>query len=233
MSDFISGVEQALQLLFGGDSATWQIIALSLRVSGLALLFSALLGIPFGALLGLHSFVGRRPVIALLYTGMGFPPVVIGLLVYLLLSRSGPLGSLEWLFTPRAMVLAQTIISFPLVAGFTMAAVLGVDPNLRAQVLSLGASTAQATRAILWEARIGVVISLVAGFGSVISEVGAVMLVGGNIEGETRVLTTAIVLETRKGNFELALALALVLLTISFLINALALWLQGGLNRNQ
>jgi tungstate transport system permease protein len=223
-------VIQVLELLFG-DSATWQIIALSLRVSGLALLFSALLGIPCGAFLGLHSFAGRRALIALLYTGMGFPPVVIGLLVYLLLSRSGPLGSLEWLFTPRAMVLAQTIISFPLVAGFTMAAVLGVDPNLRAQVLSLGASTTQATRAILWEARTGVIVSLVAGFGSVISEVGAVMLVGGNIEGATRVLTTAIVLETRKGNFDLALALALVLLTISFLINALALWLQGGLSR--
>src|SRR5690349_8240541 len=144
MSDLFGGVAQILRLLFGGG-AIWQIIVLSLWVSGLALLFSALLGIPFGAVLGLHSFPGRRPVIALLYTGMGFPPVVIGLLVYLLLSRSGPLGFLNWLCTPRAMVLAQSIISFPLVAGLTMVAVQGVDPNLRAQVLSLGASTAQAT----------------------------------------------------------------------------------------
>jgi tungstate transport system permease protein len=223
----IESVLEVLQLLFGGDAELWRIIALSLRVSGVALLFSALLGIPLGALLGLHTFAGRRLVVALVYTGMGFPPVVIGLLVYLLLSRAGPLGFLSWLFTPSAMVLAQTIISFPLVAGFTMAAVLGVDPALRVQVRSLGATPAQETRAMLWEARTGVIVSVIAGFGSIISEVGAVMLVGGNIQGSTRVLTTAIVLETRKGNFDLALALSVVLLTISFLINALALRLQG------
>jgi tungstate transport system permease protein len=223
----IESVLEVLQLLFGGDSELWRIIALSLRVSGLALLFSTLLGIPLGAFLGMHKFAGRRLVVALVYTGMGFPPVVIGLLVYLLLSRAGPLGFLSWLFTPNAMVLAQTIISFPLVAGFTMAAVLGVDPALRVQVRSLGATPAQETRAMLWEARTGVIVSVIAGFGSIISEVGAVMLVGGNIQGSTRVLTTAIVLETRKGNFDLALALSVVLLTISFLINALALRLQG------
>jgi tungstate transport system permease protein len=223
----IESVLEVLQLLFGGDSELWRIIALSLRVSGLALLFSTLLGIPLGAFLGMHKFAGRRLVVALVYTGMGFPPVVIGLLVYLLLSRAGPLGFLSWLFTPNAMVLAQTIISFPLVAGFTMAAVLGVDPALRVQVRSLGATPAQETRAMLWEARTGVIVSVIAGFGSIISEVGAVMLVGGNIQGSTRVLTTAIVLETRKGNFDLALALSVVLLMISFLINALALRLQG------
>jgi tungstate transport system permease protein len=227
MDDLLRGVEQALRLLLGGEAATWQIIALSLRVSGLALLFSTLLGIPLGAYLGLQSFPGRRLAVALLYTGMGFPPVVIGLFVYLLLSRAGPLGTLGWLFTPSAMVLAQAIISFPLVAGFTMAAVAGVDPALRLQLRSLGASTAQVTRAILWEARTGVIVSVIAGFGSIISEVGAVMLVGGNIEGSTRVLTTAIVLETRKGNFDLALALAFVLLGIMFLINLLVLRLQG------
>jgi tungstate transport system permease protein len=229
MADLIKGVQQALQLLLGGDAEIWRIIALSLRVSGLALLLSTLIGIPLGTLVGLRSFPGRRLAIALLYTGMGFPPVVVGLCIYLLLSRSGPLGGLGWLFTPRAMVLAQTIISLPLVAGFTMAAVSGVDPALRTQVLSLGATTVQATRAILWEARSGVVVAVIAGFGGIISEVGAVMLVGGNIQGSTRVLTTAIVLETRKGDFDQALALSFVLLAITFMINVLALRLQGKL----
>lgn len=209
-----------------------EIIFLSLQVSGIALAFSTLIGVPLGVTMGLKRFAGRKLVMALLYTGMGFPPVVIGLFVYLLLSRSGPLGSLDLagmpqLFTPGAMVLAQTIIAFPLVAGFTMAAVLGVDPALRQQVLALGATQRQAAWAVLREARVGVVASVVAGFGSIISEVGAVMLVGGNIEGRTRVLTTAIVLETRKGNFDLALALGGVLLGISFLTNLLLLRLQG------
>ncbi|HLE16487.1 MAG TPA: ABC transporter permease, partial [Anaerolineales bacterium] len=187
-----------------------EIILLSLQVSGIALLLSAIVGLPLGALLGLARFSGRRVVTALLYTGMGFPPVVVGLFVYLLLSRSGPLGQLDWpvipqLFTPGAMILAQTIIAFPLVAGFTMAAVMGVEPQLRMQVLSLGATRGQAVAAILREARVGVVAAIVAGFGSIISEVGAVMLVGGNIAGRTRVMTTAIVLETRQGNFDLAI----------------------------
>lgn len=202
-------------------------MSLSLRVTGVALLFSTLVGIPLGSWLGLKRFVGRQLVIALLYTGMGFPPVVVGLFVYLMLSRSGPLGDLGWLFTPAAMVLAQVIISFPLVSGFTMAAVMGVDPNLRQQVLSLGATDWQAILAVLREARIGVMVSIIAGFGSIISEVGAVMLVGGNIQGSTRVLTTAIVLETRKGNFDLAMALGVVLLALSFLANVAMLRLQG------
>ncbi len=230
MEDLFNGLQQALALILDGDSETWQITLLSLQVSGVALAFSTLIGIPLGALLGLHSFQGRRLVIALIYTGMGFPPVVIGLLVYLLLSRAGPLGFLGWLFTPSAMILAQTIISFPLVAGFTMAAVMSVDPALRTQVTSLGASTMQTTFAILWEARTGVIISVIAGFGGIISEVGAVMLVGGNIQGSTRVLTTAIVLETRRGRFDLALALAFILLAIMFAINLLILRLQGKLD---
>lgn len=205
---------------------------LSLQVSGVALLLSTVIGIPLGALLGLTRFVGRRLVIAVMYTGMGFPPVVVGLFVYLMLSRSGPLGSLGLeaipdLFTPAAMILAQTIIAFPLVAGFTMAAVMGVDPDLRLQVLSLGATPWQTIMAILSEARTGVIVSVVAGFGGVISEVGAVMLVGGNIEHSTRVLTTAIVLETRKGNFDLAIALGIILLSLSFAANLAMLRLQG------
>lgn len=209
-----------------------EIVLLSLQVSGIALLFSTLIGIPLGAFMGLTRFLGRRIVIALLYTGMGFPPVVIGLFVYLMLSRSGPLGSLHWdwmpsLFTPPAMIVAQTIISFPLVAGFTMAAVMGVDPQLRQQLYALGATKRQAALTILQEARVGVIVSIIAGFGSIISEVGAVMLVGGNIEGQTRVLTTAIVLETRKGDFALALSLGAVLLGITFLTNLAMLRLQG------
>lgn len=209
-----------------------EIILLSLRVSATALLFSTLVGVPVGALIGLYRFRGRKLASALLYTGMGFPPVVIGLIVYLLLSRHGWLGSLNWagvpaLFTPGAMIVAQTIIAFPLVAGFTMAAVMGVDPALRLQVLALGATGRQAAFTVLQEARVGVVASIIAGFGGIISEVGAVMLVGGNIDGRTRVLTTAIVLETRKGNFDLALALGGVLLGITFIVNLVMMRLQG------
>lgn len=209
-----------------------EIILLSLNVSGVALLFSAIIGIPLGALMGLARFPGRKIVVALLYTGMGFPPVVIGLFVYLLLSRNGPLAGFEWswvpsLFTPAAMILAQTIIAFPLVSGFTMAAVMGVDPHLRQQLISLGATPSQAAMTLLMEARVGVVVAVIAGFGSIISEVGAVMLVGGNIDGRTRVLTTAIVLETRKGNFNLALALGAVLLGITFFTNLAMMRMQG------
>jgi tungstate transport system permease protein len=163
---------------------------------------------------------------------MGFPPVVIGLFVYLLLSRHSPLGRLNWafiptLFTPAAMVVAQTIISFPLIAGFTMAAVMSVDPQVRQQVRALGATDLQVAFAVLSEARLGVVVAVIAGFGAIISEVGAVMLVGGNIEHQTRVLTTAIVLETRKGNFDLAIALGAILLGLTFLANLVMLRLQG------
>jgi len=228
----LSAVRHALRLLLSGDRALLDIVWLSLRVSATAIVFAGLVGIPLGSWLGLRRFVGRRVVVALLYTGMGFPPVVVGLFVYLLLSRNGVLGSLGWpwvprLFTPAAMIIGQVIIATPLIAGFTMAAVMGVDSNLRLQLVSLGATSWQATRAVLREARLGVVVSMVAGFGSVISEVGAVMLLGGNIEGSTRVMTTAIVLETSKGNFDVALAMGLVLLGLTFAINGAVLWLQG------
>ncbi len=229
MEKILEGFIQAVYLIANQDPEFARIVLLSLQVSVVALIFSTLVGIPVGSWLGLTRFPGRSVVVALLYTGMGFPPVVVGLFVYLVLSRSGPVGFLGWLFTPKAMIAAQTVISFPLVAGFTMAAVMGVDPGLRQQVRSLGATTWQTTVAILREARVGVVVSVIAGFGSIISEVGAVMLVGGNIQGKTRVLTTAIVLETRKGNFDLAIALGIVLLTISFIVNLMMLRLQGGI----
>ncbi len=227
MREILQGAIQALQLLATRDPEVLEILALTLRVSGTALLFSMLVGVPLGSFLGLRRFPGRRLITALLYTGMGLPPVVVGLFVYLILSRSGPLGSLGWLFTPRAMIVAQTVISFPLISGFTMASVQGVDPDLRRQLRSLGATDWQVTRAILSEARTGVIVAIVAGFGSIISEVGAVMLVGGNIEGATRVLTTAIVLETRKGQFALAIALGIILLALSFAANLAMLALQG------
>lgn len=199
----------------------------SLHVTASALALSALIGIPSGTGIALARFRGKRLVTALIYTGMGLPPVVVGLVVYLVLSRSGPLGNLGWLFTTRAMVVAQTIIATPLVMGVTMSSVLGVDPTLRPQVRALGATRWQATRTVLIEARYGVIVGLVAGFGSIISEVGAVMLVGGNIENRTRVLTTAIVLETRQGHFAFALALGIILLAISFLANLIMVLGQG------
>ncbi len=209
-----------------------EIVLLSLKVSGTALFFSTLIGVPVGVLIGLNRFRGRRFITAVMYTGMGFPPVVVGLFVYLLLSRRGLIGSLNIpfippLFTPGAMIIAQTIIAFPLVAGFTMAAVMSIDPQLRQQVMSLGATPRQAALTVLFEARLGVIVSIIAGFGSVISEVGAVMLVGGNIAGRTRVLTTAIVLETRQGDFSLALALGSILLGLVFVANVLMMRLQG------
>ena len=223
---FSSALSEAVRLIFSGDPALWEIVGLSLLVSGSALLIAALVGIPAGAWLGLRRFRGQRWITASIYTGMGFPPVVVGLVVYLLLSRQGVLGGLDWLFTPPAMILAQVILALPLIVGVTMTAVRGVGSELRLQLRSLGATEWQMTRTILQEARFGVIVGLVAGFGAAISEVGAVMLVGGNIEGRTRVLTTAIVLETRRGNFDLALALGIILLGLAFLANVLAVRLQ-------
>ncbi|MGI5876890.1 MAG: ABC transporter permease [Dethiobacteria bacterium] len=216
----------ALKLLLTLDPYVYNIIGVSLRVSGLALLFSTIIGIPLGTILGLANFRGKPFITALLYTGMGFPPVVIGLVVFLLYSSVGPMGYLGWLFTTKAMVTAQTIISFPLVSGFTMAAVMSVDKNLIKQLRALGATKLQASWAAIKEARIGVLVSIIAGFGGIISEVGAVMLVGGNIANKTRVLTTAIVLETRQGNFGVAIAFSIILLTLTFLANLAMIYLQ-------
>ena len=232
MQQILQGFLQGLRLLLSGDPALWQIILVSARVSGFALLISAVLGIPLGALLGLVKFPGKRLAQAVIYTGMGLPPVVVGLGVYLLLSRSGVLGplNLPWipeLFTVPAMILAQVIIAVPLIAGYTMSSVAEVSPELRLQVRALGANRAQVILAVLREARLGVVVALVGGLGSIISEVGAVMMVGGNIEGSTRVLTTAILLEARRGNFDLAIGLGMVLLLLAFGINVGAAQLQG------
>ena len=203
------------------------IVLLSLYVSGSALLIASLIGLPIGASLALKPPRAHKLIELIIYTGMGLPPVVVGLFVYLLISRSGPLGWLGWLFTPTAMIAAQVIIALPLVIGLTLTAVQSVDPQLRLQVRSLGASPAQVIRTILWEARLGVVAALLTAYGRLAAEVGAVMLVGGNIQGNTRVLTTSIVLETRQGNFELALALGGVLIVLTFMANFFLVRLSG------
>lgn len=214
-------------MIFALDPTVVEIAVRSLQVTVIALVISTVMGIPLGTWLALVRFPGKRLFTAVIYTGMGLPPVVVGLVVFLFLSRSGPLGGWSWLFTTNAMIVAQVIIATPLVIGVTMSSVAGVDPALRPQLRALGATRRQMTWAQLWEARFGVIVGIVAGFGSIISEVGAVMLVGGNIAGKTRVLTTAVVLETRQGNFDLALALGIILLLISFLANAALVALQS------
>jgi len=203
------------------------VVWLSLQVSGTALILSAILGVPFGAWLGLAQFRGKQVLSAIIYTGMGFPPVVVGLLVYILLSRSGPLAGLECLFTPQAMILAQAIIAFPIVAGLVKGSVEAVPIELVRQVRSLGATPWQVRWTVLREARVGVLSAIVIAFGRVISEVGAALMVGGNINGQTRVLTTSIVLETGKGEFAIALVLGGWLVGLSLLVNVVAMRLQG------
>jgi tungstate transport system permease protein len=202
------------------------ILVLSLLVSGVAILVSMLVGVPVGIFLGLHRFPGRSFLVTLVNTGMGLPPVVVGLFVFLLLARSGPLGGLDLLYSPSAMVLAQVVIATPLVVGITLAAVQGLDERLHLQILSLGASTGQLYLRLVKEARLSLVAALAAGFGSIISEVGAVMMVGGNIKGQTRVMTTAIVLQTRQGEFGQAVVLGGILLTLALGVNLLFTWVQ-------
>lgn len=205
----------------------WPIAGLTMVVSGTSVLIASVVGIPCGVWLGLTQYRGIRFVAAVARTGMALPPVVVGLVVYLLLSRSGPLAILGWLFTVEAMITAQTILALPFVVGITMSAVAAVPTDLRFQVRSLGASDWQCRWTILREARNGVLLAVAAAFGRSISEVGAVLIVGGNIQGHTRVLTTAIILETGKGNFEFALALGAALMSAAFLVNVLILRLQG------
>jgi tungstate transport system permease protein len=203
------------------------ILWLSVVVAGAAVFVAALVGLPLGLWLGRLNFRGRRIVWAVVYTGMGMPPVVVGLLVYLLLSRTGTLGFLGWLYTPRAMILAQVILDLPFIIGITMTAVAAVPNELHFQLRSLGASEWQAKWALLRQARSGVVLAVATAFGRSISEVGAVWMVGGNIQDHTRVLTTAIILETGKGQFALALLLGSILLTIALIVNMITLRFQG------
>ena len=214
-----AGVREALRLLLTGDREVVAILLLSLQVSGLATLVSLAVGIPAGAALALLRFPGRTLVVSVVNAGMGLPPVVVGLFVTLLLWRSGPLGAWEILYTPAALVLAQAVIAAPIVMGITLAAVQNVPEKFRLQLLGLGASRLQMVRVVLREARLPMLAAVMAGFGGIISEIGASMMVGGNIKGQTRTLTTAMVLETGKGNFEMAIALSILLLVLVFAVN--------------
>ncbi|MBV6395224.1 MAG: Tungstate uptake system permease protein TupB [Anaerolineales bacterium] len=208
------------------DSEILEITLLSLQVSALATVISLLVGLPLGTWLALGNFRGRSLWLSIINTGMALPPVVVGLVVAMTLWRSGPLGELRLIYTPWAIVLAQTIIAAPVVTGLTAAALEALDPRLQQQLLGIGASRVQMVWHLWREARLPLLAALMAGFGSVISEVGASMMVGGNIKGQTRVLTTAIVLETSKGEFDSALALSALLLVLTYLINLALTWIQ-------
>jgi tungstate transport system permease protein len=213
------GVRRAVGLLLGGDPEILEVLWLSLRVSGTATLIALCLGIPAGAALALTRFPGRTLLVSAVNTGMGLPPVVVGLFVTIVLWRSGPLGDWEVLYTPSAIVLAQAVIASPIVTGITLAAVQNVPAMFRLQLLALGASRVQMVWVVLREARLPMLAAIMAGFGGVISEIGASMMVGGNIRGQTRTLTTAMVLETGKGNFDVAIALSMLLMALVFGIN--------------
>lgn len=214
------------------DSEVFQITLLSLQISGVSTLVSLLIGLPLGTLLGLGRFPGRAFLLSVVNTGMGLPPVVVGLFVAIMLWRSGPLGEFELIYTPLAIVIAQTVIAAPVVIGLTAAALQALDPRFRLQLYGLGASRWQMVWMLWREARLPLLAALMAGFGAVISEVGASMMVGGNIRFQTRVLTTSIVLETSKGNFDTAIALGVLLLVITFLVNwALTIIQQRGIRR--
>ena len=226
MDSIIESFSTALYLILHLDRELLGIILLSLRVSGTALLAATLIGLPFSALLGFKKFPLRGFVISMLNTLMGLPPVVVGLFVYLLLSRSGPFGFLSLLYTPSSMIIAQTILAFPIVTSLSHSAIVSVDPIIRQASVTLGATPIQASLNIVSEARYGIITAVLAGFGRVMAEVGAILIVGGNIAGYTRVMTTTIALETDKGNFELALALGIILLAISLLIYSSLRYIQ-------
>ena len=210
---------EAWQLLTAGDPYVMAVVVRSLAISGSALVLATLIGLPIGAAIGLSNFRLRVPAIAIVNTGLALPPVVAGLAVYLLLSRSGPLGHLEMLFTPWAMGFAQVVLAGPYISAVTLAALESLPPDIGLQARGLGASRLQAALLQLREVRTSLVAAVAAGFGAIISEVGAAMLVGGNILGQTRVMTTTIVLETRRGNFGVAIALGAVLLVVALLVN--------------
>lgn len=220
------GAKQAFWLLLAGDPEVWRITLLSLQISTSATLISLFLGIPLGAVLALTRFPGQRLVISVVNSGMSLPPVVVGLFVTIFLWRNGPLGFLHMLYTPSAMVLAQVIIAAPIVTGLTLASIQQLNPKLRLQILALGASRVQLVWLLLREARLPLLAAVMAGFGGVISEIGASIMVGGNLLGHTRVLTTATVMETGKGNFDIAIALSIILLVLIFAVNAVLTYTQ-------
>jgi tungstate transport system permease protein len=226
MEIILGGIKKAIILIFSLDEEVLGITILSIKVSGIATIFSVILGIVIGVFLALTKFPGRNILVALVNTGMGIPPVVVGLVITIFLWREGPFGFLGILYTPLAMIIAQALIATPIVAGITLAAIQHIPEKMKLQIKALGATKIQFLFFILREAKLSLLASAMAGFGGVISEVGASMMVGGNIKGYTRVLTTATVLETSKGNFEIAMALGVILFLLTFSINQILTAIQ-------
>ncbi|PKN72647.1 MAG: tungstate transporter permease [Deltaproteobacteria bacterium HGW-Deltaproteobacteria-10] len=226
MELIIQGIIKAFELIISFDPEVMGITWLSLKISGTATFISLFFGVSIGAGVALTDFPGKRIVISLINTGMGLPPVVVGLFVTILIWRSGPLGFLEILYTPYAMIIAQAIIATPIVMGISLASIQSLPANLRLQILSLGASRLQMAWILIKESKLPLLAAVMAGFGGVISEVGASIMVGGNIKGYSRVLTTATVMETGKGNFDIAIALGIILLILAFLVNLLLTHVQ-------
>ena len=226
MGFILDGLIKGFSLIVNGDAEVYSIVRLSLSVSIFATAVSVAIGVPLGALIAIKKFPLKKIAISLVNTGMGLPPVVVGLMAMLLLSRNGPLGFLGWLYTPAGMVLAQVVIATPVVTGLSLSAMQSLDRKFYLQMLTLGAGQWQAMWVCLKEVKLSILAAVIAGFGSIISEVGAVMIVGGNIRHQTRVLTTATVMETHMGNFDTAIALGLILLSLTFLINMALTFIQ-------
>ncbi len=226
MDLIFEGIKKAFWLLVTFDPEVMEITFLSLQVSGTATLISLLIGVSIGTIIALSQFPGKRFIVSLVNTGMGLPPVVVGLFVTIFLWRNGPLGFLGILYTPTAMILAQAVIATPIVMGITVAAMQHLPQKLRLQILALGATRLQMVWILIKEAKLPLLAGVMAGFGGVISEVGASMMVGGNIKGYSRVLTTATVMETGRGNFDLALALGIILFILAYIINLILTTIQ-------
>ncbi|WP_102264254.1 ABC transporter permease [Mesobacillus jeotgali] len=226
MELLLEGLKKAIEMILSGDREIFEITLLTLRVSITAVLISTLIGIPAGMFLGLAHFPGRKFILALVNIGMGLPPVVAGLWITLFLWRSGPLGDLAWLYTPTAIIMAQILVSLPIVTALTSTAFQQINPKLILQVKALGATKIQLYWILMKEVKLAILAAIIAGFGRVIAEVGAAMMVGGNISGETRILTTSIVMEVSKGNFDIALALSFILMTLAFIITFTLTYLQ-------
>lgn len=227
MDFIVAGLREAVRLIVTLNRDMLGIVAVSVTVSAVATLLATLVGLPIGYAVATHRFPGRRLATTILNTLLALPTVVVGLVVYSMLSRRGPLGFLDLLYTPTAIIIGETILAIPIVSAFTISALKGVDRRAGETALTLGATPAQAAAAMILEARFGILAAIVASFGRVIAEVGAAMMLGGNIRGSTRTMTTAIALETSKGEFGLAMALGFILLTVAFGANIVFQWLQG------
>ena len=226
MELLIDGLKKAIEMIFSGNQEIYNITWLTLRVSFLSMFISTLIGLPLGMFLGLTRFKGRKLLLVFINIGMGLPPVVAGLWITMLLWRSGPLGDLSLLYTPTAIVLAQLLVSLPIVTGLTSSAFQQINDKMLLQIKALGATKIQTLMLLLKQTKIAIVAAIMAGFGRVIAEVGAAMMVGGNIEGDTRILTTSIVMEVSKGNFDIALALSFILLSVALMVTAALTFLQ-------